>query len=127
MAERLIGWILSLVGITIFVVVVGGIVFGVLAATGGTKLDECTPDKADATGVIVKRGVTRNSKLSEDWQVAWDAFKTSLDAGQAQTITFTESQASSRADTFLQEKSAPVKNVTICFHEGEAEASAKVD
>lgn len=127
MAERLISWIFSLLGITIFVAAVGAIIFGVLAATGGGAANECTPDKPDAAGVIVKRGVTRNSDLSEKWQLAWNDFEAALDAGQSRTITFNESDVSSRADTYLQEKNAPVENVTICFHEGDAEASAKVD
>src|SRR5881628_3482877 len=123
MVNRFISWILSLIGIAIFVVIVGGIVFGVLAATGG-GLDGCTPDKPDATGIIVKRGVTRSSELSQEWQRIWDDFDARLAAGQSGSISFTEGQASSRADAFLKDKDAPVDNVVICFHEGEGEAGA---
>lgn len=127
MADKILGWILSLIGLVIGFVVIAAIVSVVLTATGGPSTGECVPDKPDANNTIVKRGATRSSDLSKEWQTVWDSFSDSLDAGQAKSIAYSESQASSRADTYLREKDAPLQHVAICFHDGEGEAKANVN
>lgn len=120
----LISW---LIGAGVLVVVVGVIVLGVMAATGDFgKANECI-SKAPGAEDAPPRGVSTDSGVADQWDANWKAFDDQLDGGQAATVTFTESEVTSRADEFLKNKKAPVDDVVICFHDGSAEARGKVE
>ena len=90
---------------------------------GGAGADGCR--SADASGPT--RQVTSTEALAGQWQQRWEALPALILSGQATSITFDESEVTSRANQFLREKDAPVKDVLVCFHEGSAEAMAKAD
>lgn len=104
---------------------VGGlfVVWYVLGGGGGGGDGGCRSADASAPA----RQVTSTETLAQQWQQRWEALQTLLASGQAGLITFDESEVTSRANQFLRERDAPVKDVVVCFHEGSAEAWAKAD
>src|SRR5437867_180607 len=102
------------------VVVVGGfIVLGVLAATGDFgKQNECADESAAGAA---PRGVSTDLTLASQWDSKWDSFSNTLDSGGTASVSFTESEVTSRADKFLKDKHAPLDEVIVCFHEGSGE------
>jgi len=116
----LISW---LIGAGVLAVVVGVVVLGVMAATG----DFGKPNECISAAGGTPRGVSTDSGVADQWDANWKAFDDRLDGGQAATVTFTESEVTSRADEFLKNKKAPVDDVVICFHDGSAEARGKVE
>lgn len=123
MAERITSIIVTLIGLCVLAAVVGAVTLTALAATGGAgDPNGCRNDSGE--GEV--RGVNNESALTDAWQTRWLAFDRQLDSGQPASVSFTESESTSRAARYLDSKDAPVENLVICFHEGEAEASAKV-
>ena len=61
------------------------------------------------------------------YQTAWDGFQATLDSGQTATVTFNETEVSSRAQQWLDERDSRITELRICFTEGGAGASAKLD
>jgi hypothetical protein len=104
--------------------VVGGIlgvvtlvvVLAVLAAFVGSP-GEC--DSGD-------REVVVNSALAQQLQDKLDTFDEQLDAGQAASFTFDESEATSRGIEFLEENNAPIDDLKVCFNSDGPSASGKV-
>ncbi len=92
---------------------------------GGSGGDGC--QAADGSASAPARRVTSTEALAGQWQQRWEALPALILSGQATSITFDESEVTSRANQFLREKDAPVKDVLICFHAGSAEAKAKAD
>jgi hypothetical protein len=90
---------------------------------GGGGADGC--QAADGSGPT--RQVTSTEALARQWQQRWEGLPALILSGQTPEIAFDESEVSSRANQFLREKDAPVKDVLICFHAGSAEATAKAD
>jgi hypothetical protein len=105
------------------VFVLGGLFVVWYLLGGGSGADGChSPD-----GSAPARQVTSTEALAQQWQQRWEALQTLLASGQAGLIAFDESEVTSRANQFLREKDAPVRDVLVCFHEGSAEAWAKAD
>jgi hypothetical protein len=102
------GAIFSLV---LLAVVFAGVLVA-LAATGGPGT--CTPGGGPT--VIDAAGVT-------SFSAKWTALSASLDSGAPATAAFTESEISSRADEYLKEKNAPLKDPRVCLHDGSAEGT----
>jgi hypothetical protein len=110
--------------IRLVLAVVGGIVgvvtlvvvLTVLAAFAGSP-GEC--DSGD-------REVLVSSALAQQLQDKLDAFDGQLDAGQAASFTFDESEATSRGQEFLDEKNAPIDDLKVCFNLEGPSASGKV-
>jgi hypothetical protein len=128
MFEKITTVLVSLIGLFVLVAVVGAVAMVALAATGDVgQANGCRNDTPDSSGVHQVRGVNSDSKLADSWQSKWVEFDAKLDAGQAATVSFTESEVTSRAARYLDEKNAPINNLIICFHDGSAEASANVD
>ncbi len=73
------------------------------------------------------RPITTSIQLASSFQDAWDDLEAALDAGQPASATFTESEVTSRADLWLEEHDAPIDEILICFGDGTASASAKID
>ncbi len=73
------------------------------------------------------RPVTTSIQLASQFQDKWDALDAALEAGQPASASFTESEVTSRADLWLEERDAPIDDILICFGDGIATASAKID
>ena len=73
------------------------------------------------------RPITTSDELASLFQDKWDGLDAALDAGQPASITFTESEVTSRAAAWLSEQDAPIDDVLICFDDDTASASAKID
>jgi hypothetical protein len=128
MAERITGIIVTLIGLGVLIGVIGAVTMVALATTGDVgQANGCRSDVADASGNYEVRGVNSDSTLADAWQAKWSDFDAKLDAGQSASVSFTESESTSRSARYLDSKEAPLSNLVICFHDGEAEASASVD
>lgn len=103
-----------------FSLVVGGIVGG-LAITGG-------PDACTAGG---SEEIVISQAHAESFDQKWDDFEATLDAGQPATVTFSESEVSSRAraeiDDSLDADDPVFEGPRICLHDGYWEMSATLD
>jgi len=127
MTEKILTVITTLMGQCVVAAIIGAITLTALAATGGPgETNGCRSDQANASGQNEVRGVNNEEVLATAWQTKWSAFDQQLDAGQSASVAFTESEATSRAMRYLDFKEAPLKDLVICFHNGEAEASGKV-
>ena len=73
------------------------------------------------------RPITTSIQLAGQFQDKWDALDAALDAGQPASAIFSESEVTSRADIWLEEQDAPIDDILICFEDGTALASAKID
>jgi len=127
MTEKILTVITTLIGLCVVAAIVGAITLTALAATGGpSDTKGCRSDQASPSGQNEVRGVNNEDVLATAWQAKWSAFGRQLDAGQPASVAFTESESTSRAARYLNAKEAPVDDLVICFHNGEAEASGKV-
>jgi len=128
MAARITNILVTLIAFGVLAALAGVVVLTALAATGDVgDPNGCRSDVADAAGQHEVRGVDSDPTIADAWQAKWDAFDAQLDAGQSATVSFTESETTSRAQRYLDAKDAPVKNLRVCFHEGVAEATGNVD
>ena len=73
------------------------------------------------------REVEVSSTLAQQLQDKLDDFDEQLDAGQAASFTFDESEATSRGREFLEEKNAPIEDLKVCFNGERVSASGKLD
>jgi hypothetical protein len=107
-----------IVGAIITVAIVGSIVVAILAAGDiGPDPGRCTNSRRGG-GAGEFRTVETNSELADEWQRKWDEFSEQLDSGQAATVIFTESEATSRAAQWADETGADLGDITICFSSG---------
>jgi len=97
-------------------VVVLVVVLTALAAFAGSP-GECESED---------REVQISSALSQQFQAKLDQFNEQLDAGQADSFTFDESEATSRGREFLEEKNAPIEDLKVCFNGERVSASGKL-
>ncbi len=105
----------------ILVIVIAAVIFvGVnvlLAFSGGPG--PCTPDGGP---------ITVNAANAAMFQEKWDAFDVILDGGSPSSVTFIESEVTSRADQYISEEAdVDFKDVRICIHDGFGEATAKLE
>jgi hypothetical protein len=128
MTARITNVLVSLIALSAFAALAGFVVLTTLAATGDVgDPSGCRSDVANAAGEHEVRGVNSDAALGDAWEAKWQAFDAQLDAGQSATVSFTESESTSRAQRFLDSKEAPITNLKICFHDGIAEATGNVD
>jgi len=102
------GVLLSIVGL----LVIFAIVVGALAATGGPS--PCTPGGGP---------IEVDQANSDAAQEKWDALEEDLDAGTPSSVSFNESELSSRANTYVEEHDAPFDDLLVCVYDGVGEAS----
>ena len=62
------------------------------------------------------REVQTSDALAQQFQGKLDAFNDQLDAGQAASFTFDESEATSRGRQFLEDENAPIEDLKVCFN-----------
>ena len=128
MAATVTNILVSIIAFCVLAAIAGVVVLTALAATGDVSdSDGCRSDVADAAGQHEVRGVNSEATLADAWQAKWQTFDAQLDAGQPATVSFTESEATSRAQRFIDSKEAPVTDLKLCFHGGVAEATGNVD
>lgn len=72
------------------------------------------------------REVESSSALAQQFQAKLDDFEAELDAGQAASFTFDESEATSRGREFLEEENAPIEDLKVCFNPEGPSASGKL-
>lgn len=72
------------------------------------------------------RLVVITAEHSSAFQGKWDMFDATLDGGNPATVSFNESEVTSRATAYLEEKDAPIKGLKVCIYPGEGEASGKI-
>jgi hypothetical protein len=88
-------------------------VVGTLAATGGP--DPCTPGGGP---------ITVDDATSDAFQQKWDVMDGALDGGTPSSAAFSESEISSRADTYLEDHDVGFSEPRVCIYDGEGEGSA---
>jgi len=108
--------VLMAIGAAVGLVVVLAVVTLVAAFAGSPG--EC--DSGD-------REVETSPALAEQLQAKLDQFNAQLDAGQAASFTFDESEATSRGRQFLEEESAPIADLKICLNPDGPSASGNLD
>ena len=103
------------------------VLVGALADAGdtGPPQGQCRDYLAQDQINSQPRDAAFDSTSAQQWQQRWDQFSAQLRAGQPASVTFSEKEVTSRAAEYLKEKNAPLDDLTVCFHNGEAEARAK--
>jgi len=81
------------------------------------------PGECDSGG----REVQSSSTLADQLQAKLDQLNAQLDAGQPASITFDESEATSRGRRFLDDENAPIADLKICFSSDGPSASGSLD
>ncbi len=105
--------LLSVSGLIVLAVAASGTLFG-LAISGGPG--DCEPGGAEP--IIV------SDTMSDAFQEKWDQFQDTLDAGSPATVTFNESEVTSRAVVWIRDEGGPDFNDgRICIHDGFGEAT----
>jgi hypothetical protein len=107
--RKVVGILLAIVMLAVAFVVV----FGVLAVTGGPGA--CTPGDGP---------ITVDAANSASFQQKWDVLSATLNAGAPGSTAFSESELSSRADTYLKQHNVGFHNARVCIHNGSGEGSA---
>lgn len=82
-----------------------------------------SPGECDSGG----RQVESTSALADQLETKLDGLNAQLDAGQAASITFDESEATSRASRFLDEENAPIGGLKICLNPDGPSASGNLE
>ncbi|KKL85860.1 hypothetical protein LCGC14_1950510 [marine sediment metagenome] len=89
----------------------------ILAFSGGPG--PCTPGGGP---------ITVNAANADGFQQKWDGFDAVLDGGTTSSVSFNESEISSRADQYIRDETdVDFADVRICIHDGFGEASAKLE
>ena len=73
------------------------------------------------------RQVEASPALAEQLQAKLDDLDAQLDAGQAASITFDESEATSRGRQFLEDETAPIADLKICLNVDGPSASGNLE
>ena len=108
--------VLMAIGAAVGLVVVLAVVLLVAAFAGSPG--EC--DSGD-------REVESSPALAQQLQAKLDELDAQLDAGQAASITFDESEATSRGRQFLEDENAPIADLKICFNPDGPSASGNLE
>ena len=105
--------IFSVLGLIVLAAAASGTLFG-LAISGGPG--DCEPGGAEQ--IIV------SDTMSDAFQEKWDQFQGTLDAGSPATVTFNESEVTSRAVVWIRDEGGPdFDDGRICIHDGFGEAT----
>lgn len=110
---RVLAW---LFGLLVLAVPGAAIALFLLAVVG-------SPGGCDSEG----REVSADLASALSFQDKWDTMNDTLDAGQPSSATFTESEATARAQLWVEQHDAPVTDLKLCFSVDAGSGSAKVD
>ncbi len=105
----------------ILVIVIAAVIFVgvnvILAFSGGPG--PCTPGGGP---------ITVNAANADGFQQKWDAFDVILDGGSPSSVTFNESEVTSRADQYIRDETdVDFKDIRICIHDGIGEATGSLE
>jgi hypothetical protein len=105
----------------IIVILIAAVIFVgvnvILAFSGGP--DPCTPGGGP---------ITVNAANADGFQQKWDAFDVILDGGSPSSVTFNESEVTSRADQYIRDETdVDLKDIRICIHDGVGEATGSLE
>ena len=118
--------VMLLLGAAITVAVAGGVVIAILAAGDvGETTGNCRNRELSSESAV--RDSVNDPALATQWQERWDQLNATLDSGQPTSVTFGESDATSRATQWAEETDAPLSDLTICFYDGIAEAHGRME
>ncbi len=110
----IVAGVLTATGVVIVVVVVAG---AALAFSGGPS--SCTPGGGP---------ITVDAANAAKFQETWDAFDIILDGGSPSSVTFNESEVTSRADQYIRDETdVDFKDIRICIHDGFGEATGSLE
>lgn len=71
--------------------------------------------------------ITLSPSNARAFDQKWESFTALLESGSAASVTFSESEVTSRADQFVNEqKDGVFQDIRVCFHEGYGQASGKL-
>jgi len=106
----------------IIVILIAAVIFVgvnvILAFSGGPG--PCTPSGDPP--------ITVNADNAAMFQEKWDAFDVILDGGSPSSVTFNESEVTSRADQYIRaETDVDFEDVRVCIHDGFGEATGKLE
>lgn len=96
--------------------VVAALVLALLAMVG--EVEQCSSGG---------RPVFLDEAHASSFREKWDGLNAQLDAGQQASVSLDESEVTSRATSWLEEKDAPIEQLTVCIHQGSGTATAEVD
>jgi hypothetical protein len=111
-----LGIITGIITTLVMVVVILVVVTGALAFTGGPGA--CTPGGGT---------IEISDAQAQSFDQKWDQLDAALDGGNSTSITLTESEVSSRADKYIEDKGGDVSDIRVCIHDGFGEVTGKVD
>lgn len=98
-------------------VVIFGLVMTVLAFSNGPG--QCTPGGGP---------ITVSAANAEKFDQKWDDLDAVLDGGSPSSVTFNESELSSRADEYFREEQAlDFRDIRVCIHDGYGEVTGALD
>ena len=105
----------------IIVILIAALIFiganVILALSGGPG--PCTPGGGP---------ITVNAANADGFQQKWDGFDVVLDGGSPSSVSFNESEVTSRADQYIRDETdVDLADVRICIHNGFGEATAKLE
>ena len=111
-----LGIIISVFSGLIGLVVVASVAVGALAFTGGPG--SCTPGGGP---------IEISDAQAQSFDTQWDGLDAALNGGTTTSVTFTESEVSSRANKYIDDKGGDVDDVRVCIHNGFGEVTGKVN
>jgi len=111
-----LGIIISAFSGVIGLVLVPVVVVGALAFTGGPA--PCTPGGGS---------IEISDTQAQSFDTKWDELDGALDGGRPSSITLTESEVSSRANKYIDDKGGDVDDVRVCIHDGSGEVTGSVN
>ncbi|HEV8574798.1 MAG TPA: hypothetical protein VGR43_08835 [Dehalococcoidia bacterium] len=111
-----LGIIISLFSGVIGIVVIAGVGISALALTGGPA--PCTPGGGT---------IEISDAQASSFDAKWDQLDAALNGGGPSSISLSESEISSRANKYIDDKGGDVDNVRVCVHDGYGEVTGSVD
>ncbi|HEY8171476.1 MAG TPA: hypothetical protein VIH21_00190 [Dehalococcoidia bacterium] len=96
----------------------------IIAVIGGAVLLTFKGTPGNCGG---NRPIENNPGLAFAYDDRWFDFNTTLTSGLPATLAVTESEATSRAQLFLDSASAPIDSVRLCFTDGGADINGTLD
>jgi len=112
-----VGIVFSILGVIVLIVVAFVVITGILAFSGGPG--PCTPGGSAP--------IENNAANAAAFDAKWDEMDARLDAGTPASITLTESEVTSRANTFIDEEGGDIADVQVCIYSGSGAATGQVD
>ena len=118
---RIVANLFAFLGLLTSLAVVAVVVAAFLVLFGDASIDGCDLGVGQDR---VRPAVDK--QLADAFQSKWDAVGATLEAGAPASASFTNAEATSRANLYLAGDSDRIKDVALCFEPGKARGSATV-